>query len=58
MWLESLEDVKVIQIQNCHGIRMDLKKKKLCSTNPKCKIVVATSHLSKPDGQVRAIVLW
>ena len=28
MWLESLEDVKVIQIQNCHGIRMDLKKKK------------------------------
>ena len=35
-----------------------LSKKKLCSTNPKCKIVVATSHLSKPDGQVGVIVLW
>ena len=34
------------------------KKKKLCYTNPKRKIVVATSHLSKPDGQVGVIVLW
>ena len=62
MWLESPEDVKVIQIQklpwNTYGFFYIKKKKKLCSTNPKCKIIAATSHLSKPDGQVGAIVLW
>ena len=60
MWLESPEDVKVIQIQkqpwNTYGFFY--QKKKLCYTNPKRKIVVATSHLSKPDGQVGVIVLW
>ena len=29
-----------------------------CSTNRRRKIVVATSPLSKPDGQVGVNVLW
>ena len=62
MWLESCEDVKVIQIQkqpwNTYGFFYPKKEKKLCYTNPKRKIVVATSHLSKLDGQVGVIVLW
>ena len=43
--------------KNYHGIRMAffIKKKKKSSTNPKRKIVVATSYLSKPDGQVGVI---
>ena len=39
-------------------ISLSKKKKKKCSTDPKRKIVVATSYLSKPNGQVWVIVLW
>ena len=52
---------KSYKYKNYHGICMDFlskKKKNICSTNPKRKIIVATSHLSKPDGQVGVIVLW
>ena len=34
------------------------KKKYICSTNPKHKIVVAISYLSKQDDQAGVIVLW
>ena len=61
MWLKSPEDVKDIQIKklpwNTYGFFYQKKKKK-SSTNPKRKIVVATSYLSKPDGQVGVIMLW
>ena len=61
MWLESPEDVKVIQIQklpwNMYGFFYPNKKKKNYSTNPKRKIIVATSYLLKQDGQVGVIVL-
>ena len=61
MWLKSPKDVKVVQIQklpwNMYGFFIPKKKKK-CSTNPKHKIVVAISYLSKRDDQAGVIVLW
>ena len=59
MWLKSPEDVKDIQIQKLQwNTYAFFYPKKKSSTKPKRKIIVTTSYLSKPDGQVGIIVLW